>query len=701
MTCLYRPWSLRAGGAALALAAALGCAPEPGEEPPGRPGARMAKEASPYLRQHRDDEVDWHPWGAEAFRLAEDLDKPLFLSIGYSACHWCHVMQRQSFRSKEVAGVLNRVCVSIKLDREERPDVDAIYMDACRVLGVSGGWPLSAFLTPDRKPFLIRTYVPPEEFKELLLKVEEAWRDRRDQLESFASEVARGAAAMQGSGLGEGLAEPAVLSSAVATILATEDSVHGGVGTAPKFPLAPMALFMLRESARTADPQGRAFVKRLLDAMRRGGIHDQLGGGFHRYSTDRAWIVPHFEKMLPDQAMLARLYTEAYAAFGDPAYREVAMATLDFCKRELKSPGGGFMASLDAEVQGVEGIPYAWTMDEIAAVLPGELRDVAIARFGIAGEGSFGDGLHVLVEHRTHGEIAAELDLEEPEVAARIQQAVGLLRAERAKRPSPRADHKVITSWNALLASALAKAGRTFSRPDLVSDAVELAGFLDRRLRDGSGRLMRSLAEGGVRHRATLEDFSALLEAMLDVHEATLDLRWLERAGEIAEELLGGFAEEDGSLVDSRESDLIFPVRTLWDAATPAPVSLALCGLSRLAIMSGDEALLDSVRRVFGGIRKAIDSGPSRLPYALIALDLLHRPVARISVSLAPDTTGRPAFLSGVDRQFRPFTVVVRARGEEDLTEDAAVVCVGTRCLLPARTGEELDARIREALSGR
>jgi uncharacterized protein YyaL (SSP411 family) len=674
------------------------------EDPLTSPGHRMGKESSTYLRQHQDDQVDWYPWGDEAFAKAKELGKPVFLSIGYSSCHWCHVMQRESFKSKEVAAVLNRVCVSIKLDREERPDVDTIYMDACHAMSVPGGWPLSAFLLPDRKPFLMRTYLPPEVFVDLLGKVETAYKERKGDLESYADRLTEALKAQTQLRDSTGLPDSGIFADAAQWFLEQEDKEHGGFTATPKFPLPSIGLFLLRHGTRNGSADGEEAVFRLLDALRRGGIRDHLAGGFHRYSTDKEWKVPHFEKMLFDQAMMSRMFLEGFLIRRRPQERHVLESTLDFCIRELRGKDGGFVAALDAEVDGIEGKSYVWSLEEIERILTKDESRVVRRWCGATTEGNWEKSRNVLYEALAANEVAAAEKLELTQVESLLASAKEKLLVERKKRVQPRKDDKVLVGWNALLASSLAQAGCALGRPDWIQEAAATLRFIETHLRDEKGGLLRSHARGVARHPATLEDHGALLEAQLDLYEATFEKEWLTGALRTAEQLQREFTGADGFLVDSQEKDLLFATRVLWDGSTPSASAVALRGWIRLGILLPESPWLQRATDSFAAFSTGLRAGPARSAYALIAFDLLKHPQARVAVHGEDRAAARAALGRKHDSPFLPFAhfIYYEDSGEALLERDdgqaSAVVCVGTRCLAPVHTYADLLLTIQEAI---
>src|SRR4051812_43068938 len=479
----------------------------------------LARETSPYLLQHRDNPVDWLPWGDEALRRAREGDRPLLVSIGYSSCHWCHVMERESFEDDEVAALMNERFVCVKVDREERPDVDALYMEAVQAMTGHGGWPLNVFATPEQVPFFGGTYFPPRprhgmpSWRQVLLAVDDAWRTKRDEIRAQGRQMAprlSGGALLRPS---QAPLEPAALDAGVDRLGELFDAVDGGWGGAPKFPQASVIEFLLARGETSMSLY-------TLRAMASGGMCDQVGGGFHRYSVDATWTVPHFEKMLYDNALLARAYLHGFQVSGDALLRRTAAETLDWALREMRAPDGGFFSALDADAAGIEGLTYVWTLDELRAVLAQDAPQ-AIAWFGATAEGNFHEGPVRANVLESRGP--------EPDAQTRARIRAALL-AARATRPQPGLDDKRLTSWNALMIAALADAGSVLGREDYVRAAAETAAFVLERLRTPDGRLLRTFNAGRAKLDAYLEDHAYLLEALLVLYEATFDERWFTEA---------------------------------------------------------------------------------------------------------------------------------------------------------------------------
>jgi len=544
----------------------------------------LAGESSPYLRQHAGNPVHWLPWGPDAFARARELDRPLIVSIGYSSCHWCHVMERESFEDPATAELMNANFVCVKVDREERPDVDALYMEALQSMSGRGGWPLNVFVTPRQLPFYGGTYFPPEartgmpSWKDVLRAIAKAWEEDREQIEQGGERLREHLASGARHGRAHEPLQEGALDQAAARAGETFDARHGGFGGAPKFPQASLLEFLLLRG-------GRAMALTTLEAMAGGGIHDQLGGGFHRYSVDDTWTVPHFEKMLYDNALLARVYLHAWQATGQEELRAVCVDTLEWALREMRGPEGGFYSALDADSEGVEGRFYVWRASELEAVLGKQDAEAAAAWLGVDEHGNFLDphhpepGLNVLEDRGPRPE---------PELRESIRSR---LLAAREQRVRPGLDDKRLTSWNALMIAALADAGAALAEPRYTDAAIACADFLEQHVRAPDGRLLRSYNDGRARLDAYLEDHAFLLEALLALFESSCDERFYVRARDLADTLIERFADpEDGGFF-STASDaeaLIVRRKDLEDSPIPSGGSSAAMGLLRLYQLSGE-----------------------------------------------------------------------------------------------------------------
>ncbi len=591
---------------------------------------RLAAESSPYLLQHKDNPVDWYPWGPEAFARAKAEDKPVFLSIGYSTCHWCHVMEHESFETKRVAEALNRDFVSIKVDREERPDVDDIYMQAVQMMTGSGGWPLSLFLTPDGRPFYGGTYFPPTSrwgrpgFLQILAAIADAWKTRRDELETSAGEMLAHLEAGAAAALRAGAKElpPDLLDTAAAALSRQFDPVEGGFGGAPKFPPSMRLELLIRRWLRAGDPEARAMVEKTLDRMAAGGMYDQVGGGFHRYSVDARWLVPHFEKMLYDNAMLARVYVLAHRAFGAADYARVARETLDYLLAEMTPPGGGFFAAQDADSGGEEGTFYVWNPKSLAEAVGDDAAPIVAARFGVTAAGNFEGGETVLSVVRTLAQLAAEFGRPEAEIARLLAEARGRMYAARGRRVRPGTDDKLLTDWTALAISAFALAGRVLSEPRYEKAAREAADrILTACLRDG--KLLHREKSGRADIPGFSTDYAFLVEALLDLYEATFEPRYFREAVRLQSVLEADFAGAGGAyyLSAAPHDGLILRPAESYDGATPSSNSVAAMNLLRLAAFTGEDSRRRRADEVLSAFAAVVEQASPAFPRLLCALD--------------------------------------------------------------------------------
>jgi uncharacterized protein YyaL (SSP411 family) len=665
---------------------------------------RLANATSPYLLQHAHNPVDWYPWGPEALARAAAEDRPILLSIGYAACHWCHVMAHESFEDEGTASLMNEHFVSVKVDREERPDLDAIYMDAVQAMTGQGGWPMTVFLTPQGEPFYAGTYFPPEDrhglpgFRRLLHALAEVWRDRRDdaleQGRRVAQALAAGAAAAASD---EPLAEE-LLRTAHASFASSFDPRWGGFGQAPKFP-QPMSLELLLRCHLRGYPGSLEMVTTTLDRMADGGIHDHVGGGFHRYSVDGRWHVPHFEKMLYDNALLARTYLHAWQVTGRERYRTVVLSTLDYLLREMRHPDGGFFSSQDADSEGVEGRFYAWPWDELVSAAGEE----AARAYGASPEGNW-EGTNVLWLPRR----AADAPERAPDPAA-LEAARARLFDRREGRVRPATDDKVLAAWNGLAIAAFAEAGRVLGRPDYVDAAREAARFVRTRLVDGSGLLHRSWRGGRTSGPAYLDDHALLVDGLLALYQSTFETQTFVWARSLATDMARRFhdAERGGffQTASSAEPLLVRP-KELFDNAVPSGNSAAADVLLRLALLTGDADLERLGASALRAGRDLMARAPSAFGHALCALDLYLSPSREVAV-VGPSGPEREALVAEVWRRFLPNAVLAVADPGDDDAADAvplladrtpadgraaAFVCERFVCRRPVHEPTELAA---------
>jgi uncharacterized protein len=693
MTTSSRPLAI----GLFAVVAAAACGPAPPNAPVSRVDAaravpapqhtnRLIAEKSPYLQQHAHNPVDWYPWGAEAFDKARREDKAIFLSIGYSTCHWCHVMESESFSNPEIAAFMNAHFVSIKVDREERPDLDRIYMNY--VIGVSeGGWPMTLALTPDLKPFFGANYLPPDDregelgLRTILRRIATLWETRRaDAMKAAAdgtqslegrSRATRGAA---------GSTDDDSLHRAYQDISASFDEGSGGFGGAPKFPRPVILNFLLRYHSRTGEPRALDMALQTLRGMARGGLHDHLGGGFHRYSTDRVWHVPHFEKMLYDQAQLAVAYVDAFQATGDLFFRDVARHTLDYVLRDMRDPGGGFYSAEDADSPigartqtAAEGAFYVWTFDEIRRLL-GRESDLFAYHYGIERQGNVPDeqdsqrelrGKNVLSERHSMADTAARFSTSEQDVRARLDAARQRLSNARPSRPRPPRDDKVLVAWNGLMLSALARAAQVLDAPVYRDAAVSAAQFVEGRLYDPkSGSLRRRYRDGDADIDALLEDYAFLIQGLLDLYEASFDMRWLSWAVRLQATQDAQFGDEaEGGYFSTRADapHVIARAKEEYDGAEPSANSVSAMNLLRLWQLTERPEWRQRADATFRALSVRVGRSPSALPQLLAALDFARSRQKQIVIAGDRNAADTRALLRVVHQRFIPNKVLVLA----------------------------------------
>ncbi len=602
------------------------------DHPSGRKPNRLVNEQSPYLRQHAYNPVDWYPWGEEALKRAREENKPILLSIGYSACHWCHVMERESFENETIARLMNENFVPIKVDREERPDLDQIYMDAVQLITGRGGWPLTMFLTPDGRPFFGGTYWPPEDrhgmpgFGRILTAVANAYRSGAREVSHNVEKLteALGALSSYEPAAGEMRRDLAV--AAARSLAGAYDSINGGIGGAPKFPNTFVFSLFLRVFAGEGDEAMGEMVRHTLKKMARGGIYDQIGGGFHRYSVDERWMVPHFEKMLYDNALLARLYADAGRALNEAEFLAVSREILDYVLREMTSPEGGFYSSQDADSEGEEGKFFLWTLREVERIVGPDLAPIAERYFDITEEGNF-EQRNIL--HRTiePADAARMFGKTEEEIESAIATIRAKLLAARNQRVHPGRDEKILTAWNAMMISAFAEGYRAHHEPRYLEAARRAAEFILRTMWDGRA-LKRSYKDGVARFNAYLEDYALLAGAMLDMYQASLDSAWLERARMLADVIIDRFLDRQkgGFYFTSDDHEaLITRSKAAFDGSTPSGNSAAVMALLRIGEYTGEDRYRAEAERTLKLFREFIEKQPFGFSHMLEAVDLYHR----------------------------------------------------------------------------
>lgn len=675
---------------------------------------RLVAEKSPYLLQHAHNPVDWRPWGEEAFAQAKAAGKPLFLSIGYSTCHWCHVMERECFEDGEAAALLNEVTVPVKIDREERPDLDGVYMAACQLMTGAGGWPLSIFVDHGGRPFYAATYIPKQSrfgrtgLMDLLGAIREAWANRKADIDKAASNVALALGARREACGAQTDLGPEFLARAYSEMAQRYDPEHGGFGPAPKFPSPHKLLFLLRHHARTGDPLPLEMAARTLTAMRLGGIFDHVGLGFHRYSTDERWFLPHFEKMLYDQAMLLMAYTEGFLATGDETFKRTALEIFQYVVRELTSPEGGFLSAEDADSDGEEGKFYVWTSRELREVLTEEQAGLYEKTFGFTPQGNFAGEATGEV---TGANIPFLASWPGQDIQAQLEEIRFKLFDAREARIHPHKDDKILTDWNGLMIAALAKAGRALGKEAPVRAAERAASFVLERLRDSSGRLLHRYREGDAAIPGVLDDYAFLAWGLTELYQATFAPHWLTAALELTDELLARFqdAQDGGFFFTAHDAEaLLARQKEFYDAAIPSGNSAAMYTLVMLSRLAGRPDLAGQAHKTALAAGESLARLPSGFAMLLSALDLAMGPGNDV-VLCGADQTSLYWMLEVLRSAYLPGTLVMARtpgmQGVEALPaytahmrpvdgKATAYVCRGASCLQPVTD----PAALRETL---
>ena len=677
---------------------------------------RLAQETSPYLLQHKDNPVDWYPWGEEALEKAKKEGKPILLSVGYSACHWCHVMERESFEDEATARIMNEHFVNIKVDREERPDIDSIYMSATQAMTRHGGWPMTVFMTPDGAPFYAGTYFPPvpsrgmPSFKQLLLSLADAYENRSDEVLQSAENVREYLREATSASIPQAEISEELLTHTANALVGQVDNRFGGFNGAPKFPQAMNLEVLLRHHKRTGDRAALSGVELTLRQMANGGIYDQLGGGFARYSVDEYWLVPHFEKMLYDNALLARLYLEAYQATGEGFYRRIAEETLDYVARDMTSPEGGFYSAEDADSEGEEGKFYVWTPLEIEDALDPDEARIAMRYWDVTEGGNF-EGKNILNVPRPPEAVAAEFGISAQELWTQILDIRQKLLAEREKRVRPGRDEKVLAAWNGLMLRAFAFAARVLDREDYRRIAEENASFLLEKLED-DGRLRRSYKDGRARFNGYLEDYACLADGLVALYEATFETRWLAEAVELVDAINELFWDIGRGIFYDTAADheeLVTRPRDYYDNASPSGTSVAVDVLLKLAVLLDRDDYRTRAQAVIEDLSGAIARIPGGFGRLLSALDFHLSTPYEIVVIGDPDAPDARALLGAVYSDYLPNKVVA-GRSESDqeaarlvpLLADrpkrdgkaTAYVCVHYACQNPTTDPAELRTQL-------
>ncbi|MCY3864582.1 MAG: thioredoxin domain-containing protein [Chloroflexi bacterium] len=686
---------------------------------------RLKDETSPYLLQHADNPVDWHPWGAEAFRIAREQDKPVLLSIGYSACHWCHVMAHESFEDEATAGMMNALFVNVKVDREERPDVDDIYMGAVQAIAGQGGWPMTVFLLPDGRPFYGGTYYPKVQrygtpsFSQLMGAVHNAYRNQRENLEKQADNLHE---ALKRDVLAIGRADDSGLTSdmldeAARTMLSSVDRQNGGFGAQPKFPNPISLEFLLRHHARAGDEEALNLATFTLRQMAHGGIYDQIGGGFARYSVDAHWLVPHFEKMLYDNAQLSRLYLHAWQISGDDYFKSIAVDIYDYILREMTASSGGFYSATDADSEGEEGKFFVWTIEEAAEALepireqvPRAL-EIVIETFGMTPQGNF-EGANILHLPRPLDETAQLLGLSVDDLISALDWIKRQLYAVRAERVPPGLDDKILTSWNGLMLASLAEAARVLKRDDYLAAARRAGAFLLNQLVDESGRLYRTHKDGRSKLNGYLEDYANLIDALLELYQSTYEEDWFAAARRLADVALTHFPSEDGGFYDTSDDHeaLIVRPRNLQDNVTPSGNAMMAKQLLRLAAYTADPRYDEAAREVLRKLSDAMRQYPQAFAESLNAADMLIQGIAEVAVIGDRADGAAIELMDALHQPYRPN--LISAFAEDDVEQHELIpllnarrkrdgkatvyVCRHFACKMPVTTAAETEALLSE-----
>lgn len=674
---------------------------------------RLQHETSPYLRQHKDNPVEWYPWGDEAFQQAQIHNKPILLSVGYSACHWCHVMAHESFEHEETAQIMNEYFVNVKVDREERPDVDAIYMNAVQAMTGGGGWPMTVFLLPDGRPFYGGTYFPLEprqgypSFRQLLQSVHNAYVNQYDDLLDSAEELT---GLLQRDlmkiGAESDHLNPELLAIATKKEAQAFDKKYGGFGMAPKFP-QPMALeFLLRQYHATKDASILDMVTYTLRKMAEGGIYDQIGGGFARYSVDAEWLVPHFEKMLYDNAQLSRVYLHAWQVTGEPFYKRIAVEIYDYLLREMLSPEGGFYSATDADSEGEEGKFFVWTLEEVRELLTTDDYQLAVDYWGMTSSGNF-EGKNILYVAHDAEIIADKFGLTSDELQARLDEIKHTLYARRTHRIHPALDDKIITSWNGLTLASLAEAGRILGRDDYQFIAERCGAFILEHLITPDGRLLRTYKDGVAKLNGYLEDYAYLIDGMIELYQTTFDEKWFKVAVQLADHALNHFSAADGGFYDTSDDHekLITRPRELSDNATPSGNNMLATQLLRLNAYTGDDRYREGAVNVLRQLVNALREYPQAFGQALIAIDQYARGIDEVAVITGENSD---ALFNVLLSEYRPNLVMASKADDEEtripLLQDrtakdgagTAYVCRQFVCQLPVTTPDALKEQLRD-----
>ena len=671
---------------------------------------RLIHETSPYLLQHAHNPVDWYPWGEEALSRAKKEDRPILLSIGYSSCHWCHVMEKESFENEEIAGIMNLRFINIKVDREERPDLDELYMNAVQVMTGSGGWPMTVFLTPDLIPFHAGTYFPPEDrgrmpgFSKVLVVVSDYYRSHREEVEKMEAQLKQALRQIVEVIPSQESVSDKVLSKAFNALESQFDPIYGGFGNAPKFPSSMALTFLLRYWKSTGSKKALEMVEKSLEKMANGGIYDHLGGGFHRYSVDERWLIPHFEKMLYDNALLARTYFEAYQATKKERYRRVGEEILNYVLREMKSPNGGFYSTQDADSEGEEGKFYVWTRDEIKGVLGKEKGTPFCAYYGVATEGNFEGGRSVLNIASTLEKVSELYGMPVAELEKVLIEGRQKLYAERERRARPGRDEKILTSWNGLMISSFVDGFRVTGNEKYLKGAVEAARFIWEMRKDG--HVIRVFSRGKSQVKGYSEDYAFFTQALIDLYEATFETEWLKEAEDLNRRMIDQFWDEKngGFFFTGKENEsLIARSKNPYDNAIPSANSMAVFNLIKLGHLTGEESLKQKAEQILHLFYNFLDQHPSGFAQMLSGLCFFLNP-EEIGIIGSKSDLKTKSMLKEIYLAYLPNKILNLRDPQEPIKEKwfpfltekgipevpTTFVCKGFTCLPPVRNEEEL-----------
>ncbi len=679
----------------------------------------LKDEKSPYLLQHRDNPVDWYPWGEEAFQKAKDENKPIFLSIGYSTCHWCHVMSRESFQDPEIGQLINQVFVPVKVDREERPDIDSIYMTVCQMITGSGGWPLTIIMTPDLKPFFAGTYFPKDTgprgtgLRDLILNVHELWENQEGELLKSADELTVSLEKISQGKPGDSLT-PEIITQTYHSLQENFDQQYAGFGTNQKFPTPHHLLFLLRYWKQTGETEALNMVQETLKAMRKGGIYDHIGFGFHRYTVDQQWIIPHFEKMLYDQALLAMAYTEAYQATGETEYRETAEEVLEYILRDMRSPEGGFYSAEDADSEGEEGKFYLWTAEEIQDLLGPEDGALFQTVYSISPEGNFKDeargiktGKNILHRTKTWDEISAELEIPSDQLWWKMEHAREVLFPAREARIHPGKDDKILTDWNGLVITALSIAGKVFGREDYLVAAGEAVDFIMTHLHS-QGRLKHRWREGESAIEGNLDDYAYLIWGLLELYQATFQAEYLKAALKLNQTLTKHFWDnEEGGyyFTPDHAPQILVRQKEAYDTALPSGNSVQQMNLERLYLLTGENNFRETSESLEKYFSPTMKQTPAAFTMFLSAIMFQTSPSFEVTILGEKDSLDTQGMLKALQKEYLPQVVLVLKSSSDDLIKElipslenktmvgnqaTAYVCGDGTCQAPVNTPEEL-----------